>query len=368
MTGQRVFFSEGKITMKTRWTEEQANDWYASKPWLLGCNFTPRNAINQLEMWQKETFSPKLIDQELKWASDIGFNSMRVFLHNLPWQDDAAGFRSRIDRFLGIAAKRKIGAMLVIFDSCWHPFPRLGKQRDPEPHIHNSGWVQSPGRPVLEDAKRFAKLKRYVVDVMSHFRDDPRIHCWDLWNEPGNTNDGSYGVREFAGKLKADETYLPQVFDWARSANPTQPITAGVWHGNWETDEALSPLDRTCLTQSDIISFHCYGKPEKLERVIGHLARFDRPKLCTEYMSRTTGSTFTDCLPILKKHHIAAYNWGFVAGKTQTNYPWNSWQSQYDAEPKLWLHDVLRPDGTPYKSAEAKLIKKLTRGNVAKSR
>jgi hypothetical protein len=346
--------------MATRWTTDQANEWYAKLPWLVGCNYTPRNAVNQLEMWQKDTFSAKVIAQELGWAAKIGFNSLRVFLHDLLWLDDAAGFRSRIDRFLGVAAKKKIGVMPVFFDSCWHPFPRLGKQRDPEPHLHNSVWVQSPGRTVLEDEKRFARLKPYVRDIVGHFRDDDRIHCWDLWNEPTNTNANSYGPRDYADKPAAVAKYLPLVYDWARSAKPTQPITTGVWSGNWGSDDTLTSLERFQLTRSDVISFHCYGDPNNLTTNIAALSRYGRPVLCTEYMSRPTGCTFAGCLPVMKQHRVAAYNWGFVAGKTQTQYPWDSWKKQYDREPKLWFHEVLRPDGKPYKAAETMVIRKLT--------
>ena len=83
-----------------RWTEKAANDWYARQPWLVGSNYTPATAINQLEMWQADTFDPKRIDLELGWAQSLGLNTMRVFLHDLPWQQDAHGFRTRIDTFL----------------------------------------------------------------------------------------------------------------------------------------------------------------------------------------------------------------------------------------------------------------------------
>jgi hypothetical protein len=153
---------------------------------------------------------------------------------------------------------------------------------------------------------------------------------------------------------------MPMVYDWARSARPTQPLTSGVWSGDWSSDDSLTSLERFQLTRSDVLSFHCYGDPKKLTANIAALSRYGRPLLCTEYMARPAGSTFAGCLPILKRHRVAAYNWGFVAGKTQTQYPWDSWRVQYDREPKLWFHEVLRPDGSPYKAAETKLIRKLT--------
>src|SRR5580765_3988068 len=149
-----------------RWSEQKAQDWYAKQPWLVGANYIPRSAINQLEMWQEATFNPDQIDQELAWAEAMGMNTMRVFLHDLLWQQDAAGFQKRIDRFLTIASRHHIRPLLVIFDSCWDPFPHLGPQHPPIPGIHNSGWVQSPGATALADANQYPRLKVYVQGVV----------------------------------------------------------------------------------------------------------------------------------------------------------------------------------------------------------
>ena len=66
-----------------RWPQSKAQDWFDKNGWVAGCNFVPSNAINQLEMWQEETFSPDLIDKELAMAAGLGFNTIRVFLHHL---------------------------------------------------------------------------------------------------------------------------------------------------------------------------------------------------------------------------------------------------------------------------------------------
>src|SRR5690606_10633866 len=134
------------------WTDSAANAWYAGQPWLVGPNYTPANAINQLEMWQEETFDPQTIDKELGWAAELGMNTARVYLHDLPYEQDSTGFLKRIDQFLGIADKHGIKPLLVFFDSCWDPFPEAGTQRAPKPHVHNSGWVQSPGQHALKDS------------------------------------------------------------------------------------------------------------------------------------------------------------------------------------------------------------------------
>lgn len=347
-----------------RWSEEKANGWYQQQPWLVGSNFNPSDAINELEMWQAATFDPQEIDKELGWAQSLGMNTMRVFLHDLLWQQDAPGFKLRLDTFLTISAKHKIRPVFVLFDSCWDPFPKLGAQRAPKPGVHNSGWMQSPGAAALQDPKQYPRLKEYVVGVVGAFANDPRVLAWDLWNEPDNTNGRAYGSVEPKKKPELVLALLPQVFDWARSANPSQPLTSGVWDGDWSSPEKLSPMQHIQLEQSDVISFHNYSWPEDFEKKVGWLERYHRPILCTEFMARPMGSTFDSILPVAKKLHVAAINWGLVAGKTQTYLPWDSWEHPYVQEkPPVWFHEVFREDGKPYREREAQIIRELTGAN-----
>src|SRR5690606_1872629 len=160
------------------WTAEEANAWQAKHGWLIGPNYTPANAINQLEMWQEDSFDPEVIDKELGWAAELGMNTARVYLHDLLYEQDSTGFIRRMETFLGIADKHGIRPMFVFFDSCWDPFPQSGKQRAPKPHLHNSGWVQSPGKDVLSDTSQHARLERYVKGVVSSFAEDKRILAW----------------------------------------------------------------------------------------------------------------------------------------------------------------------------------------------
>jgi len=348
-----------------RWTEERASQWYAKQPWLVGSNYIPRSAINQLEMWQEATFDPAQMDQELGWAEALGMNTMRVFLHDLLWQQDAAGFRKRMDQFLAIASRHHIRPLFVLFDSCWDPHPHLGPQHAPVPGVHNSGWVQSPGADALADPAQYPRLKAYVQGVVGAFATDERILGWDVWNEPGAENSGSYTQVELKipDKIARVQALLPQVFSWAREMHPTQPLTSGVYDIDTSKDEAaVDELERIQLRQSDIITFHNYSWPESFEREIAWLRRYHRPIICTEYMARSVGSTFETILPIAKREHVGAINWGFVAGKTQTYFPWESWQHPYVKEPpSVWFHEVLHPDGTPYRQAEVDLIRQLTR-------
>ena len=345
---------------RDRWTKQQANTWYANQPWRVGSNYVPSDAINQLEMWQEPTFDPARIDQEFCWAQAMGMTTMRIFLHNLLWEQDAVGFKKRIDTFLTIAAKHHIKPIFVLFDSCWDPDPKLGPQHPPIPGVHNSGWVQAPGAERLADKASYDKLEAYVKDIVGTFANDDRIFAWDVWNEPNNGGGGNYPSTPHKKELVAG--LLGQVFTWARSADPTQPLTSGLWTGDhWDQMETLDPVERIQITQSDVMSFHDYSWPEIFLRRARQMLTYGRPVMCTEYMARGAGSTFDGSLPIGKRLNIAMVNWGFVDGKTQTRLPWDSWKKPYTfEEPTIWFREVLHTDGTPYRQAEVDLIKRLT--------
>jgi hypothetical protein len=351
----------------TRWSEQRANGWYSRQPWLVGSNYIPKDAINELEMWQTDTFDAQEIDRELGWAEGMGMNTMRVFLHDLLWQQDAAGFQKRLDQFLAITARHHIRPLLVLFDSCWDPLPQLGPQHPPIPGVHNSGWVQSPGAKALADVTQVPRLKTYVQGVVGAFAKDDRILGWDVWNEPGSDTTGSYPKTEMkmSEKLARVADLLPQAFAWAREMNPTQPLTSGVWDIDLTKVEAPDEIQRIQLRESDVITFHNYSWPESFKAEVAWLGRLHRPVICTEYMARSVGSTFDTILPVAKQEHVGAINWGFVAGKTQTYYPWESWQHPYILhDPPVWFHEVLRPDGTPYRKAEVELIRQLTAASI----
>ncbi|HLI76444.1 MAG TPA: cellulase family glycosylhydrolase [Acidobacteriaceae bacterium] len=343
-----------------RWSEAKAQTWYDAQPWLVGANFIPSDAINELEMFQPATFNPALNDKELGMAEGIGMNTMRVFLQDQLFLSDPRGFGQRLNTFLDIAAKHHIRPLLVLFDSCWEPNPHLGPQHPPIPGIHNSGWVQSPGDPRLLDPAVEPQLKAYVQGVVGAFANDKRILGWDVWNEPDNDNGGRFH-EDGAAKVRRVDELLPKVFAWAREMHPTQPLTSGVWAGDWTHPDRESPTTRIQLAESDVISFHNYDWPEGFEARVKELEALHRPLICTEYMARGNGSTFDTILPIAKKYHVAAINWGFVAGKTQTYFPWDSWERPYVIEkPTIWFHEVFRQDDTPYRQREVDLIRELT--------
>lgn len=348
-----------------RWTPAEADAWYAKQEWLVGANYTTSNAINQLEMFQAETFDPEAIDRELRWAHEqFGMNTMRVYLHDLLWQQDPQGFIKRVDTFLSIAEKHGIRPMLVLFDSCWDPDPVLGPQHRPIPGVHNSGWVQSPSRHMLVDPANDKHFRDYVEGVVGAFANDKRVLAWDLWNEPDNPGGGNYMDRQLKGEQERIAELLPQIFDWARSKKPTQPLTSGVWIGDdWSPGAAsLTSIQRTQLERSDVITFHNYEQPEAFVARIAQLRKYGRPLICTEWLARGAGSNVDTILPIARRENIGMINWGFVDGAIQTRFPWDSWQRPYTMEPPtMWFHDLLKADGTPYRAREAELFRKLAK-------
>ena len=345
----------------SRWSPERANAWYQAQGWLVGTNYITSSAINQLEMFQPNTYDPRRIDTELGWARSAGLNSVRVFLHDQLWAQDSRGFQLRLAQFVGMAARHRIKPLFVFFDSCWDPFPKLGPQRAPRPGVHNSGWVQSPGAEHLGDPRYTRVLHDYVTAVLSQFRSDDRVLGWDLWNEPDNPA-RMYRNVERKDKQERVAELLPEVFRWARAVDPSQPLTSGVWHGDWGEPQGRSAISDMQLNNADVITFHSYAEPAGFESRISELSPLGRPIICTEYMARPRGSTVEAILPIAKRHNVGAFNWGLVAGKTQTYFPWDSWDHPYTTVPKVWFHDLLLPDGRPYSGSEIQTIRDLTGG------
>lgn len=364
-----------------RWTAEKANAWYAKQPWLVGANYLPATAINQIEMWQASTWDAATIDKELGWAAGIGMNTMRVFLHDMVWASDEKGLYKRMDEFLNICKKHSIRPWFVFFDDCHYPNPSLGVQPLPVRGIHNSGWMNCPARDV---ANRFAEgtsskkeinqLKGYIQKTMKRFKNDDRVLMWELYNEPGRGNDLD-GGRPGAAIGEKSNKLVYESWLWARAVNPSQPITSCAEGSNGKINIAINRAN------ADVHSIHSYQKLERMEKTILDYLKDGRPVLMTEWLARTQGNTVQDCLPILKKYNVAAVNWGFVSGKSGTVWPWSSRQDankklinltemrrngdvvkpgELFPEPSVWHHDLFRTNGTAFSEDEIKIFKQLT--------
>jgi len=305
---------------RLRWPAEKAWKWYAGIGPICGCNYLPRTAVNSTEMWQADSFDPTTIDQELGWAHKYGLNSIRVFVQAIVYEADPAGLLRRMERLLEIADKHQITVTFILLDDCFLPEPKLGTQPEPVPGVHNSQWTSSPGEKRKRRENR-PLLEKYVQGVVGRFAKDKRVLFWDLYNEP----------------KPESRPLVEAAFAWARAAQPTQPLTT-CWHA-----EDLS----------DIITFHDYGppQPDRLTRWVA-----ERPAVCTECIARTLGSRFDSVLPAFAEKGIGWYMWGLVQGRTQTYYPWGSPRNA--PEPRPWFHDLLRPEGTPYRPDEITLIRR----------
>ncbi len=325
-----------------RWTPQRVHAWYHAAPWPVGCNYLPSSAINDIEMWQADTFDPETIARELDWAQSLGMNAVRVFLNYVVWRDDPDGLKARFERFLSIASERAMRVMPVLFDDCAFGGrePETGPQGDPTPGIHNSGWVPSPGLARVVDHGVWPDLADYVVDIVGAHAHDDRILIWDLYNEPGNSGMG--------------EKSLPlaeAAFAWARGVGPDQPLTVGVW------TDFRGAMSRRLVALSDVVSFHGYEGPTRMGELLRDLEAHGRPVLCTEWLHRANGNTVGAILPLFEAHRAGCFNWGLVAGRTQTYLPWESRAG--DPPPSLWQHDLFHPDGTPYRDDEIAVFRRI---------
>ena len=268
-----------------RWSKHKAGEWYVEQGWISGCDFIPSYAVNQLEMWQAETFDPEVIERELDWAERLGFNCMRVFLHHVLWETDRDGLVERMNKYLAISSGHGISTMFVFLDDCWNESYAPGPQPEPKKGVHNSGWVKDPGILYLgpcgsgcdyaADTTAIVNvLEDYVTDILTTFRDDDRILMWDLYNEPGGGQDPyRYGYRSFP--------LLKDIFSWARKVNPSQPLTAGIWSNK------LGDMNLWQIDHSDIVTYHTYAPLDSHQELVDTLKAYGRPMICTEYMART---------------------------------------------------------------------------------
>ncbi len=332
----------------TQWTPEQAREWWADKEWPVGCCFVPSYAVNQFEMWQDETFNIPVLDKEFGICEELGFNLVRIYLHEKLWWADAEGFKNKINKVLDLCASH---GLKVTFTFCTNggKEQELGPQPEPRQGIHGGGqWCCSPSTEMMNNPELWPRFKEYLQDILRTYKDDDRILYWCLQNEPEN-------IKKDRDPLE----WMKALYEWAWEVRPSQPLSSPVWqrpgfHGT------ATKLDQivVALGYSDIITFHCYYGPDELETFIKMLSRFRRPMVCQEYMGRTLGSTFEFCMPILKREKVGALNWGLVEGKCKYRYPWGHKPEQ--GEPEIWFHSIFWEDYTPWRESEVLFIKNET--------
>ena len=333
-----------------RWSEEKAWAWYDAQPWPVGCVFMPSYGGTPVEIWGKDYFQPEVVDKELGLAEGLGFNAIRLFLCDIVWQDDPKGFMDRLEETVRLADKHGLRILMTFFTyggTIKNPY--LGPQPQPVPGVHNSVWMSSPGRDVVNDPSRWGPIERYLKAVMKRYRNDPRILAWCLYNEPENT--------------KGFDTlpFLEAVYRWAREVNPSQPLTSPmIAMPTWGTYN--KPISDFICANSDIISFHNYNALPSCSKFVDYALQYGRPVLCSEWMARTRGSDYFSILPLFKEKKIGSFSYGLVNGKQQCQYPWNPIGEDgqpvpFTEEPEVWFHDLFRPDLTPYSEDEVRFIR-----------
>jgi hypothetical protein len=344
-----TFSCKREVVPGERWGEDRAWAWYNAQPWPVGCVYMPSYGGTSVEIWGKDYFQPDVVDRELGLAEGLGFNAIRLFLCDLVWQDDPEGFMERLEETVRLADKHGLRILMTFFTNGGTiKNPYLGPQPQPVPGVHNSVWMASPGRDVVNDPARWPVIERYLKAVMNRYKDDPRILAWCLYNEPENT--------------KGFETlpFLETVFRWAREVNPSQPLTAPMW-AMPDARSYNKEISEFVCANSDVISFHSYNDSTKCRAFIEYALQFGRPVICSEWMARSRGSDYFSILPLFKKYRIGCFSYGLVNGKQQCHYPWNPVEDgkpvPFTEEPEIWFHDLFRPDGTPYSEEEVRFIR-----------
>jgi hypothetical protein len=127
----------------------------------------------------------------------------------------------------------------------------------------------------------------------------------------------------------------------------------------------VHPINRFALANSDFINWHNYDHIAAFVAEAREMAKWNRPLILTEYLARDNKAArgtnrIEHMLPVAKGLRIGMYNWGLVDGKTQTKYPWDTWDRQSTSEPAIWHHDLFHGDGSPYSQAEAEAFRDLT--------
>jgi hypothetical protein len=322
-----------------RWDEIRIWRWYEDLGAVKGVNYIPRTAVNSVEMWMEDTFDPETIDEELGWAQEAGYTSIRVQLQFAVWQADPDGFRDRVDKLLEMAAKHGLRVVPVLFDDlnrAGEP-PRVGPQPEPVPDEHNSRWVPSPGADAVKDRNQWPALEKYVQDVMGRFKRDKRVLYWDLYNTAGN---GGLGEESLP--------LLDQTFNWARAIEAAQPLAVPAWR------EFGSAMAARKLERSDLITFQSFDSAESIEARIQLLQRYNRPIICSDWLMRQVGNDFKQVLPVFAIYRVGWFNQGLVSGKTHR--PIQEARYRAEKDPDVWQQDVLNNDGTPYDPEEVELI------------
>lgn len=350
-----------------QWTKEKAWAWYNARPWLRGCNYMSADCANRVDQWQEYGFEERFetTRKELALMQQTGFNTVRLILEYIVWEQEHDGFMERFERYIELCHSFGISCMITLANDCmqpkselWRP-PYLGEQSyawgyhggriksqhgvltEPSPHVY------------LDDPKTREGYFEMVKEIVTKYKDDERICMWDVYNEPGN-----------ARRQHVTMPNLERIFAICRRIDPSQPLTCAVWSMSPDPAKPLNAVEQYALDHSDIVSYHCYKNFNDHVQILSRLKKLGRPIVNTEWLARIYHNDVFDVFPLFFLEKIGCYNWGFVAGKYQTYEPWEStWvkyenQTETDVDFTKWFHDLYRPNHRPYDPKEIAVIRR----------
>ena len=350
--------------MKRRWTEGEAWKWQKEVGWLHGCNFIGSDCSSRIDMWQSYNNAEHMqtAERELALCRDVGFNTVRLIVEFDVWLQEHDSFMSVLESYISLCDKYSQKVMIVLAHEAvlcrgekYVPKP-LGEQKYALGH-HQGRFPLTPEEKALtpyHELERKETKEKYIEmvrEIVGKYKDDRRVICWNVFNEPGIC----IGVERSLPLIKL-------MFDTVRDCDPSQPLAADIWF--WQDVEHLRPNDQLCADLSDVVSWHCYKPMREFVEDYEVLKRIGRPIVLTEWLNRINHQTVGEMYPLLYLERVNCWCWGFVAGKTQTYEPWDSLWEQFDAKDgnvrydfTRWQHDLFRPSLRPYDPNEIKLIR-----------
>ncbi|NQT87963.1 DUF1080 domain-containing protein [bacterium] len=307
----------------------------------VGANYTPAYCVNAVQLWHD--FRPEVIDREMAAARRyFGLTSLRVYLHNIPYEAEKAKFLARIEQFLVICDKHGIHPGFVFFDDCWNHKGIVLESPAPVKGRHNGRWAACP-----QDAQRtpehLPKLKAYVQDVIRPHRKDSRVLWWEVFNEPKMKSAYSAQLRKLG-------------YAWAKEVEPTQPVLC-CWDDSAETD---------------IVDAHNYSAnfgswDRQADRNPAKGAVFTEAGARWYAGRPTSNGEPVEVIRWLEGRRAAGKTvpgvylcWELMAGNSNCRWYWGTKDGA--PEPTLPWCGLLWPDGTPVSLAEAEAVRAYTTG------
>ena len=307
---------------------------------LVGTNYTPAYAVNQVQFWHD--FRPDVVEKELAAAqAHFGISSLRVYLHNINFDEEKDLFLSNLEKFLKICEKHGIKPGFVFFDDCHrHSGIFLDKPTNPVKGWHNGRWAACP-QDRDRDPKDVHKFKPYIQEVIRAHRTDKRILWWEIFNEPS--------------KLEYSDQLRRAGYQWAKDVKPIQPVL-NCWNDNDVTD---------------IVNAHNYRwNPTSWERQAN--ANIKKGTVFTEagarwYAPRPSNGEPCEVLHWLEGRRASGkstpgvyLDWELMVGNSNCRWYWGT--SPDSPEPTMPWCGLMWPDATPVSLAESEASLRYTKG------